>query len=80
MLKASPVDTNIKHLKDDTLTGENMGIHTLLSLVQERTTDLSILFLEFEEIFAVAAGFVLVLMYLFYVRYSYDKEDTLDTP
>jgi len=55
------------------LTGENIGIRTLLSLVQERTTDLSILFLEFEEIFAVAAGFVLVLMYLFYVRYSYEK-------
>lgn len=62
------------------MTDENMGIHTLLSLVQERTTDISILFLEFEEIFAVAAGFVLILMYLFYVRYSYDKEDTLDTP
>jgi len=57
-----------------------MGVHTLLSLVQERTTDISILFLEFEEVFAVAAGFVLLLMYLFYVRYSYDKEDALDTP
>ena len=56
-----------------------MGVHTLLSLVQERTTDISILFLEFEEVFAVAAGFVLILMYLFYVRYSYDKEDALDT-
>lgn len=51
-----------------------MGINSLLTLVQERTTDIGILFLEFEEVFAVAAGFLLLLMYLFYVRYGYDKE------
>jgi hypothetical protein len=57
-----------------------MSIRALISLAQERATDISVLLLEFEEIFAVAAGFILVLMYLFYVRYSYDKEDVLDTP
>ena len=51
-----------------------MGIHALLTLVQERTTDVAILFLEFEEVFAVAAGFLLLLMYLFYVKYGYSKE------
>lgn len=57
-----------------------MGVHALISLIQVRATDISVLLLEFEEVFAVAAGFILVLMYLFYVRYSYDKEDVLDTP
>jgi len=52
-----------------------MVAQAIISLVTERTTDISVLLLEFEEVFAVATGFVLVLMYLFYVRYSYDKED-----
>jgi uncharacterized membrane-anchored protein len=45
----------------------------LLSLVGALQTDTATLLLWFEEIFAVAAGFVLILMYLFYIRYSHDK-------
>jgi heme/copper-type cytochrome/quinol oxidase subunit 2 len=33
-----------------------------------------LLLLEFEVIFAICAIFVVVLMYLFYVKYSYDKD------
>jgi len=54
-----------------------MAVNTLLSLVRATQTDMAVLLLEFEVIFAVATVFVLVLMYLFYVRYSYDKEDIL---
>lgn len=36
--------------------------------------DQSLVFLEFEYIFGIAIVFVLLLMYLFYVKYPYDKD------
>ncbi len=33
-----------------------------------------VLFLEFEYIFAIAVIFIMALMYLFYVKYPYDKD------
>ncbi|MFQ6052905.1 MAG: hypothetical protein ACE5OO_01565 [Candidatus Bathyarchaeia archaeon] len=39
-----------------------------------RETDQSLVFLEFEYIFTICVILVLALMYLFYVRYPYDKE------
>ena len=56
------------------MNGENMALSTLLSLVAEQTHDMSLLILEFEEVVAVGIGFLLILMYLFYVRYPYNKE------
>ncbi len=35
---------------------------------------MTLLFFEFEEVFVVAVGFMFVLMYLFYVRYPYNKD------
>jgi hypothetical protein len=52
-----------------------MGIVSMiLSFVGAQQHDTSILFLEFEEVALVAAGFLALLMYLFYVRYPYNKE------
>ena len=34
----------------------------------------SLLFLEFEYILAIAVGLVLLLIYLFYVKYPYNKD------
>jgi hypothetical protein len=34
----------------------------------------SVLFLEFEYIFGIAAALVIILMILFYVVYPYDKD------
>jgi len=57
------------------LSGENMGlISTLISFVAEQQHNTSILFLEFEEVALVATGFLVLLMYLFYVRYPYNKD------
>jgi len=36
--------------------------------------DTALLFFEFEEVLAVAAVFLLILIYLFYVKYPYDKD------
>ena len=36
--------------------------------------DMAILFLEFEEVLAVAVAFMLILIYLFYIKYPYDKD------
>jgi hypothetical protein len=49
-------------------------LSALGSLVTEQTHDLSLLIFEFEEVFAVAVGFMIVLMYLFYVKYPYNKD------
>jgi hypothetical protein len=38
------------------------------------TADLSILIFEFEEVFGVSILFILLLMYLFYMKYPLDKE------
>lgn len=58
------------------MTGENMGLlSTIISFVAAQQHNTSILFLEFEELALVAAGFLGLLMYLFYVRYPYNKED-----
>jgi hypothetical protein len=55
---------------------KNMGIlSNLLSFVAAQQHDTSILFLEFEEVALVAGGFLVLLMYLFYVRYPYNKEN-----
>jgi hypothetical protein len=32
------------------------------------------LFVEFEEVLAIAIVFLLVLMYVFYIKYPYDKD------
>lgn len=36
--------------------------------------DTALLFFEFEEVLAVAVAFMLILIYLFYVKYPYDKD------
>jgi hypothetical protein len=58
------------------VTGENMGLlSTIISFVASQQHNTSVLFLEFEELALVAAGFLGLLMYLFYVRYPYNKEN-----
>jgi len=53
-----------------------MGLlSSLLSFVAAEQHNTSILFLEFEEVAIVATGFLIVLMYLFYVKYPYNKEN-----
>jgi len=52
-----------------------MGFASVLrSLVMAETHDLSLLIFEFEEVFAVAVGFMIVLIYVFYFRYPYNKD------
>jgi hypothetical protein len=51
-----------------------MGLSALLSFIAEETHDMSLLFLEFEEVAIVAVGFLAILMYVFYVKYPYNKE------
>ena len=51
-----------------------MALSTLLSMVAEETHDMSLLILEFEEVVLVGIGFLVLLMYLFYVRYPFNKE------
>ncbi len=48
-------------------------LSALKSLVMAETHDISLLIFEFEEVLAVAVGFMIVLMYLFYVKYPYNK-------
>lgn len=38
------------------------------------THDMTVLIFEFEEVFLVAVGFMIVLMYLFYVKHPYNKD------
>ena len=49
-------------------------ISSLLSFVAEETHDQALLFLEFEEVVVVAVGFLIILMYAFYVKWPYNKE------
>ena len=51
-----------------------MGLSALLSMVAAETHDMSLLFLEFEEVVIVGLGFLALLMYVFYVKYPYNKE------
>jgi hypothetical protein len=51
-----------------------MTLSSLLSFVAEQTHDMSLLILEFEEVVIAGVGFLALLMYLFYVRYPYNKE------
>lgn len=52
-----------------------MGFLSVLkSLVMKETHDLAVLFFEFEEVLVVAVGFMIVLIYLFYVKYPYNKD------
>ena len=51
-----------------------MALSTILSIVAEETHDMSLLLLEFEEVVFVGIGFLGLLMYLFYVRYPYNRE------
>ena len=51
------------------------GILSIMaSLVGMQNHNTSLLLFEFEELFAVATGFVILLMYLFYVKYPYNKD------
>jgi hypothetical protein len=52
-----------------------MGILSMISFIVSQQHDTAILFLEFEEVTIVATGFLFLLMYLFYVRYPYNKEN-----
>ncbi len=54
--------------------GETMGLSSILSIIARETHDLSLLLLEFEEVVIVGVGFLLLLMYIFYIRYPYNKE------
>ncbi len=49
-------------------------ISSILSMVAEEVHDQALLFLEFEEVVVVAVGFLVVLMYAFYVKWPYNKE------
>lgn len=61
---------------DCTCLVKNMGLlSTILSFVATEQHDLSVLFFEFEEVLVVGTGFLLILMYLFYVKYPYNKEN-----
>jgi len=50
-------------------------ISKILSFVAAQQHDTSILFFEFEEVALAAVGFLALLMYLFYVKYPYNKEN-----
>ena len=53
-----------------------MGLLSVItSFIASQQYNTSVLFLEFEELAIVAAGFLGVLMYLFYVRYPYNREE-----
>lgn len=49
-------------------------LSALKSLVMTETHDIALLLFEFEEVLAVAVGFMIVLMYLFYFKYPYNKD------
>jgi hypothetical protein len=53
-----------------------MGIiSNIITLVSTQQHDTSILLLEFEEVALIAGGLLALLMYLFYVRYPYNREE-----
>jgi hypothetical protein len=49
-------------------------LSALKSLVMTETHDIAVLLFEFEEVLVVAVGFMIVLMYLFYFKYPYNKD------
>jgi hypothetical protein len=49
-------------------------LSALGSLVRTETHNVALLLFEFEEVFFVAVGFVVVLIYLFYVKYPYNRD------
>ena len=49
-------------------------LSALRSLVMAETHDVALLLFEFEEVLVVAVGFMIVLVYLFYFKYPYNKE------
>lgn len=52
-----------------------MGFLSVLkSLVMTETHDIALLLFEFEEVLVVAVGFMIVLIYLFYVKYPYNRD------
>ena len=52
-----------------------MGFLSVLkSLVMTEIHDVAVLLFEFEEVLVVAVGFMIVLIYLFYFKYPYNKE------
>jgi hypothetical protein len=53
-----------------------MGLlSTIITFIAAQQHDTSILFLEFEEIALAMTFFLGLLIYLFYVKYPYNKED-----
>lgn len=38
------------------------------------TTDAALLLFEFEEVLVVAAVFMMILIYAFYIKWPYDKD------
>ncbi len=66
---------HIKHHLGFYVSGENMGlISSIISFVSAQQHNQTVLFFEFEEVALVATGFLVLLMYLFYVRYPYNKD------
>ena len=51
-----------------------MSMFRLLVSSIQYQMDASALLLEFEEVFAVSVGFLLLLIYLFYVKYPFNKD------
>jgi len=51
-----------------------MSLIDLIKSAAHTQTDVSILFLEFEEVLIIATGFMLLLMYLFYFKYPVNKD------
>jgi len=49
-------------------------LSALKSLVMTEIHDIAVLLFEFEEVLVVAVGFMIVLIYLFYVKYPYNKD------
>jgi hypothetical protein len=40
----------------------------------DKVMEKSLLFLEFEEVILASLAFIIILIYLFYIKYPYDKE------
>jgi hypothetical protein len=51
-----------------------MSLIDLIRAAVHTQTDISVLFLEFEEVLIIAIGFMLILMYLFYYKYPVNKD------
>ncbi len=74
-LHPSRLGRHIKDLKGLVISGENMGLLSkILSFVATKQLDTALLFWEFELVAIAAGGFLMLLLYLFYIRYPYNKE------